>query len=80
MRASTLAVSPSREISPEVGLTHQAPMRSVVGVGRSIGQRVLSSVFEKGSGARELYQPCAGHGGAEHPGRCCGGGATPALR
>jgi hypothetical protein len=36
VRTSTRAVSPSREIWPDVGLTHQSPMRSFVAVGRSI--------------------------------------------
>ena len=39
MRASNLAVSPSREICPDAGLTHQSPMRSVVEVGRSMRDR-----------------------------------------
>src|SRR5208282_488742 len=36
VRASGRAVSPSREIWPDAGLTHQSPMRSVVVVGRSM--------------------------------------------
>ena len=39
MRASNLAVSPSREICPDAGLTHQSPMRSVVEVGRTMQDR-----------------------------------------
>ena len=39
MRASNLAVSPSREICPDAGLTHQSPIRSVVEVGRTMGDR-----------------------------------------
>jgi hypothetical protein len=40
VRASTRAVSPSREISQELGLTHQEPIRSIVAVGRSMKNRL----------------------------------------
>jgi hypothetical protein len=55
VRTSTRAVSPSREIWPDVGLTHQAPMRSIVAVGRSMQDRLLRAIFSSKSGARGLY-------------------------
>ena len=36
VRSSILAVSPSREIWPDAGSTHQTPMRSLVVDGRSM--------------------------------------------
>src|SRR5258708_37707607 len=41
VRTSTRTVSPSREIWPDAGLMHQAPMRSIVEVGRCMQDRLL---------------------------------------
>src|SRR5436190_18912064 len=40
VRTSSRALCPSREIWPDVGLTHQSPMRSNDAVGRSMEGRV----------------------------------------
>ena len=46
VRTSTRAVSPSLEICPDAGLTHQSPMRSFVAVGRSIQDWLLLSALK----------------------------------
>ena len=47
VRTSTRAISPSREIWPDAGLTHQAPMRSITAVVRSMEGWLLPSVSNR---------------------------------
>src|SRR6058998_3807713 len=55
VRTSTRQASPSREIWPDAGLTHQAPIRSVVLVWCSI-LRSATTLTSDGESARQLYQ------------------------
>src|SRR6267378_6263489 len=57
VRSSTRAVSPSREIWPDAGLTHQAPMRSIVAVGRSIEGRLLPAVLGRRAALADYTTP-----------------------
>src|SRR5712691_2292357 len=56
VRSSRRAVSPSREIWPDFGLTHQSPMRSIVVVGRSIRGVVIDDTNTVEKRRPELQQ------------------------
>ncbi len=53
VRASTRGVSPSREISPAVGSTHHAPMRSIAGTIQRFQHD--SESFRPNSGVLDLF-------------------------